>query len=308
MDGLPVDIAALALPLDLIKIADAGAPGCCSSNRALPCAGATHRAANVGIAAVLDLIKIAGWRLLWCAQEGVHVPKMSGSQLEGSYRRAGRAAEKGIGTLDACLGKAVLCWPAARLAARPAPHPTPLSPPGLLRADWPAAFPSNSVVCESVCAIVVRKGNPKNICGWEDLGECRTWVAVHIIRRGWEGFAGVCGSWRGVHAGPGGRRQLWAARLRQVGHGLPARDGDVAVSAASLGRCSLHPPASPGAHLSSLGSYSPLRRPPAPLQRRDDVAVVTANSCLSQAYPVSVPSFQPACHPPAPLQRATTWR
>ncbi|KAI7842666.1 hypothetical protein COHA_003770 [Chlorella ohadii] len=40
---------------------------------------------------------------------------------------------------------------------------------GLIRADWPTAFPNNSIVVESVCAIVVRKGNPKNIRGWEDL-------------------------------------------------------------------------------------------------------------------------------------------
>ncbi|EFN55953.1 hypothetical protein CHLNCDRAFT_10401, partial [Chlorella variabilis] len=39
----------------------------------------------------------------------------------------------------------------------------------LLREDWPTQFPNNSVVVESVCALVTRKGNPKNINGWDDL-------------------------------------------------------------------------------------------------------------------------------------------
>lgn len=52
-------------------------------------------------------------------------------------------------------------------------------PAGLIRQDWPAAFPNNSIVCESVCAIVVRAGNPKNIRGWEDLGEQQAWQAAN---------------------------------------------------------------------------------------------------------------------------------
>ncbi|KAI3437870.1 hypothetical protein D9Q98_000316 [Chlorella vulgaris] len=40
---------------------------------------------------------------------------------------------------------------------------------GLVRDDWAKQFPNDSVVAESVCAIVVRKGNPKNIRGWDDL-------------------------------------------------------------------------------------------------------------------------------------------
>ena len=47
----------------------------------------------------------------------------------------------------------------------------PLPAAGLLREDWPTQFPNNSVVVESVCALVTRKGNPKNINGWDDLGE-----------------------------------------------------------------------------------------------------------------------------------------
>jgi sulfate transport system substrate-binding protein len=51
----------------------------------------------------------------------------------------------------------------------------------LLRPDWPTQFPSNSVVVESVCAIVVRKGNPKNIRGWDDLGEGRRGVTARVL-------------------------------------------------------------------------------------------------------------------------------
>eukprot|EP00195_Chlamydomonas_chlamydogama_P009412 CAMPEP_0202890210 /NCGR_PEP_ID=MMETSP1392-20130828/709_1 /ASSEMBLY_ACC=CAM_ASM_000868 /TAXON_ID=225041 /ORGANISM="Chlamydomonas chlamydogama, Strain SAG 11-48b" /LENGTH=428 /DNA_ID=CAMNT_0049573747 /DNA_START=132 /DNA_END=1418 /DNA_ORIENTATION=+ len=40
---------------------------------------------------------------------------------------------------------------------------------GLIRADWRSLFPNNSVVCETTVALVVRKGNPKNITGWQDL-------------------------------------------------------------------------------------------------------------------------------------------
>ena len=52
------------------------------------------------------------------------------------------------------------------VARRPAP---PRPAPGLIRPDWRAQFPCDSVVVESVVSIVVRKGNPKNIRGWEDL-------------------------------------------------------------------------------------------------------------------------------------------
>lgn len=40
---------------------------------------------------------------------------------------------------------------------------------GIIRKDWASQFPHKSVVVESVVSIVVRKGNPKNIKGWDDL-------------------------------------------------------------------------------------------------------------------------------------------
>ena len=40
---------------------------------------------------------------------------------------------------------------------------------GLIRPDWAARFPNKSIVVESVVSIVVRKGNPLNIRGWDDL-------------------------------------------------------------------------------------------------------------------------------------------
>ncbi|KAL4451774.1 hypothetical protein ABPG75_007436 [Micractinium tetrahymenae] len=66
--------------------------------------------------------------------------------------------------------RAVIDGLPAEIAALALPLDTiKIADAGLIRQDWPAAFPNNSIVCESVCAIVVRKGNPKNIRGWEDL-------------------------------------------------------------------------------------------------------------------------------------------
>ena len=40
---------------------------------------------------------------------------------------------------------------------------------GLIDKDWQERAPNKSVVCESHVAIVTRKGNPKNVKGWDDL-------------------------------------------------------------------------------------------------------------------------------------------
>jgi len=40
---------------------------------------------------------------------------------------------------------------------------------GLVRKDWRTAFPNNSSPYYSTIAFLVRKGNPKNIKGWDDL-------------------------------------------------------------------------------------------------------------------------------------------
>lgn len=40
---------------------------------------------------------------------------------------------------------------------------------GLINPGWQQRLPNNSVVAESVVAIVTRRGNPKNIKGWDDL-------------------------------------------------------------------------------------------------------------------------------------------
>ena len=40
---------------------------------------------------------------------------------------------------------------------------------GLIAPGWQQRLPNNAVVAESVVALVTRKGNPKNIRGWDDL-------------------------------------------------------------------------------------------------------------------------------------------
>jgi len=44
---------------------------------------------------------------------------------------------------------------------------------GLIQPGWEGKFPNRSSVCESVVSIVTRRGNPKNITGWEDLARYR---------------------------------------------------------------------------------------------------------------------------------------
>ena len=40
---------------------------------------------------------------------------------------------------------------------------------GLISPGWQQRLPNNAVVAESVVALVTRRGNPKNIKGWDDL-------------------------------------------------------------------------------------------------------------------------------------------
>ncbi len=88
--------------------------------------------------------------------------------------------------------------------ARPAAQRACLAclPAGLIRPDWEAQFPNKSIVVESVVSIVVRKGNPLNIQGWDDLTRwacqggdaCRWlvplgagwWRLVIVERASWE--------------------------------------------------------------------------------------------------------------------------
>lgn len=74
------------------------------------------------------------------------------------------------------------CPPLHQSSAHPPTLPTPA---GLIRKDWAKQFPHDSVVVESVASIVVRKGNPLNIRGWDDLtrwvGGQVGWVAVLAV-------------------------------------------------------------------------------------------------------------------------------
>lgn len=135
---------------------------------------------------------------------------------------------------------------------RPAQLPTappPCALAGLIRPDWPLAFPNNSVVVESLCSIVMRKGNPKNIRGWEDLSACCL---------GGEGV-GRGGPWA---AGRTARRQQ-AGREARGAHGR---------AATVYGRPCAPQPAVPD-------PPTPAPPPPCAPARAacDDVAVVTAN-------------------------------
>ena len=40
---------------------------------------------------------------------------------------------------------------------------------GLIKPGWQQRAPNNSIVAESVVAIVTRKGNPKRVRSWDDL-------------------------------------------------------------------------------------------------------------------------------------------
>jgi ABC-type sulfate transport system substrate-binding protein len=44
-----------------------------------------------------------------------------------------------------------------------------ISAAGLIDPAWRTRFPNQSVVCETTVAFVVRAGNPKGICDWDDL-------------------------------------------------------------------------------------------------------------------------------------------
>ena len=52
---------------------------------------------------------------------------------------------------------------------------------GLIAPGWQQRFPNRSVVAESVVALVTRKGNPKNIRGWDDLTRCDFTVICPVL-------------------------------------------------------------------------------------------------------------------------------
>lgn len=158
----------------------------------------------------------------------------------------------------------------------PAVEPTPLSrpPAGLIRPDWPAAFPNNSIVCESVCAIVVRAGNPKNIRGWEDLGEGG--AGAECVGVG--GWVGVGRGWHTCRtaacmAGAAGKLTRAASKPGPLGRGVPAQCWRLQ-----------HAPSSSQPHSQRACRHASRQRttraghpPPPPTAARDDVAVITAN-------------------------------
>jgi sulfate/thiosulfate-binding protein len=59
--------------------------------------------------------------------------------------------------------------PADIVALSLAPDVDKLVEPGIVDANWAKALPTDGFVTNSVVVLAVRKGNPKNIHGWEDI-------------------------------------------------------------------------------------------------------------------------------------------
>jgi sulfate/thiosulfate-binding protein len=59
--------------------------------------------------------------------------------------------------------------PADIVALSLAPDVDKLVEPGIVDANWTKAIPTGGFVTDSVVVLAVRKGNPKNIHGWEDI-------------------------------------------------------------------------------------------------------------------------------------------
>lgn len=129
IDGLPADIAALALPLDIMKIADAGL-----------------------------MRKVRSFAML-CTLVGQPAEVQAWA-----YARpfAAQDAARPFGCLAVAGVSAV-----AQLPVAPSDMPATLD--SGRPQDWRQAAPNNAVLATSVVAVVVRQGNPKGIKDWDDL-------------------------------------------------------------------------------------------------------------------------------------------
>jgi sulfate transport system substrate-binding protein len=82
------------------------------------------------------------------------------------------------------------------------PDVTRLVDAGLVAKDWNAG-PNKGIVTDSVVVLVVRKGNPKNITGWDDLA--KPGIGIVTPNPGSSGSArwNILGAWQHVIAGGG---------------------------------------------------------------------------------------------------------
>eukprot|EP00887_Chlorella_sp_A99_P007787 scaffold20.g7787.t1 len=107
------------------------------------------------------------FRLRRAERRGAEGPR-GGRATRGAERSALRNCEAfgGSGT----QARAVIDGLPAEIAALALPLDVlKIEEAGLIRHGWQSKFSNSSVVVESVVSIVVRKGNPKGIRGWDDL-------------------------------------------------------------------------------------------------------------------------------------------
>jgi len=79
-------------------------------------------------------------------------------EIRQSHGGSGRQARSVIDGLDADIVTLALAYDVDAIAER-----------GLIAADWQKRLPANSAPYTSTVVFLVRKGNPKNIRGWDDL-------------------------------------------------------------------------------------------------------------------------------------------
>ncbi|WP_298613139.1 sulfate ABC transporter substrate-binding protein [uncultured Thermosynechococcus sp.] len=103
---------------------------------------------------------------------------------------------------------------------------------GLISPDWASQAPHNSIVTTSVCALITREGNPKNLQTWQDLTrEGVTFVTADPKTSGaarWN-FLALWGSITQTGGTPAQARQFVTEAFRHVA-ALP-RDGREATDA-----------------------------------------------------------------------------
>lgn len=149
------------LALGLLVI---GTPGCGNSTPSPPSAGSTGSTAtkdpitllNVSYDPTRELYKEFNdaFAAHWKKEHGQDV------EVKQSHGGSGSQSRKVIDGLDADIVTLALAYDIDAIAKKE-----------VLKSDWQKQLPSNSAPYTSTIVFIVRKGNPKNIKDWEDLGK-----------------------------------------------------------------------------------------------------------------------------------------
>lgn len=100
-----------------------------------------------------------------------------------------------------------------------------LATKGLIPANWASRLPNQSIPFTSTSVFLVRKGNPKHIRDWDDLGKPGVQVIVPNPKTSGNGRYTYMGAWAYGARQPGGSEARARDLVSRIFHNVPVLDG-----------------------------------------------------------------------------------